>query len=128
MRISDWSSDVCSSDLACAPRETARPTARGRRAVRPWRNRPNGFAASSGTDLEGVEESMRAVGWVGLINPAFRAVVMLGCWSQPSLPAPTVCARALPRQPDRKNAEEGKSVSERVSGGGRRIIKKKKKN
>src|SRR3546814_13168694 len=44
MRISDWSSDVCSSDLRCRhwPRPGARPTAagagRGRRARTPQRS------------------------------------------------------------------------------------------
>src|SRR3546814_4311816 len=80
MRISDWRSDVCSSDLdpGTADRPAARPRPRGR---------PSAGAA---------QDQVRS-------------------------------ARRGP-EADRKSVVEGKSVSVRVDLGGRRIIKKKKRN
>src|SRR3546814_17398456 len=49
MRISDWSSDVCSSDLAVTIRFGSRPTR--------WM-----LAASSGIDMRGVLRTLRPVG------------------------------------------------------------------
>src|SRR3546814_1041661 len=58
MRISDWSSDVCSSDLGAGSAERDRETARERShddggpqgRPRPGRDRPDGHAPRSGKD------------------------------------------------------------------------------
>src|SRR3546814_12290183 len=93
MRISDWSSDVCSSDLGCT--STSAPTS------------PTGCSTCSTTSA----------------CPMRRGPT----W--PARPAPP---RERPPPPpprwgDRKRVLEGKSVSGRVDLGGRRLIKKTKK-
>src|SRR3546814_11838614 len=102
MRISDWSSDVCSSDLAF------------------------GAVDAEIRDMWDLEKEAQAA--------AFDAV-------QPGAPCESVDAaarRVLERAGlgpdyrlpglDRKSVVSGKSVSVRVDLGGRRIIKKKKRN
>src|SRR3546814_15949156 len=98
MRISDWSSDVCSSDLATTVGATA---GAGGGA---WRSQPAAHAA------------MR-------IQPASRmsGLHWLDARDGSETPARQRCAG------DRKSVVEGKSVSVRVDLGGRRIITKKKK-
>src|SRR3546814_12317602 len=98
MRISDWSSDVCSSDLPGAARPApGAGTPRGGRSIRPprmhARHRRGEFPARAGRRAR---RRGRGDARVDL-------------------------ARA-----DRKSVVEGKSVSVRVDLGGRRIIKKKK--
>src|SRR3546814_16844034 len=106
MRISDWSSDVCSSDLRrCRAgghpprchRSRCRWPARlpNRDRAAPIRNRP--FVARAGNDET-----------VGLALFAHQGVRS----AQPG---------------DRKSVVSGKRVSVRVDLGGRRVIKKKKK-
>src|SRR3546814_19300402 len=121
MRISDWSSEVCSSDLEAGvghlgiephiavepvrirlsfeigedfglPREHPRPARVGREAVA----------------VEMARNIARAAG-IGVVAPGAAAAV------------------ALFEDQDRKSVVEGKSGSVRVTLGGRRIIKKKKK-
>src|SRR3546814_14890213 len=98
MRISDWSSDVCSSDLvegrAERGGETAPDPARPARALsgrRPRRVDPGG------SDRRG-----------------------------PGLPWNGARRLAPRKRQDRKSVVEGKSVSVRVDFGGRRIIKNKR--
>src|SRR3546814_13190509 len=104
MRISDWSSDVCSSDLwpiaAAARRAPAIPTAttghRGRIDGRP--GRPAGAARRSGA-----------------------------CSATPVPADKYLPAARRPGHPEeRKSVVSGKSVSGRVGLGGDRTIKKKK--
>src|SRR3546814_12742119 len=101
MRISDWSSDVCSSDLDGAV-GGARPVLPGERshpADHPGRPRGPGGVRS----LRGPCADRRLAGRDG-------------------------AARRSGQQParrDRKSAVEGKGVSVRVVLGGRRFIKKK---
>src|SRR3546814_10965196 len=104
MRISDWSSDVCSSDLrTAAGRRLPGPMERGR--PRP-RRRPDG-AAQHRELRRRAQASCRPVrGTAATARRAIRGV------------------RA--RAGDRKGVVEGKSVSVRVDLGGRRNIKKKK--
>src|SRR3546814_16203473 len=87
MRISDWSSDVCSSDLLDLVH-----------ADRLDRTVEHDLAL----------DDLVAVGLKRLDDVAYRD-------------------RAEELAGDRKSAVEGKSVSERVALGGRRIIKKQKK-
>src|SRR3546814_16586238 len=98
MRISDWSSDVCSSDLGTPP-----PRVRCGSAGRGCRRRPSGLSHADRLSRE------------------YR-------WPRPDLPArrPYGAAGAPSGRPDRKSVGEGKSVSVRVDLGGRRYLKKKK--
>src|SRR3546814_15060268 len=100
MRISDWSSDVCSSDLRCAdadarprlglaaPGQPDAPAARGRR--------------TRGVPARQSRARRHLYGYVAKLGN-----------------------RGLARSVDRKSVVEGKRVSVRVDLGGRRIIKKK---
>src|SRR3546814_21121706 len=96
MRISDWSSDVCSSDLLC----------------RRW----TGGLARPGAVVGGLRIGRPTAQRAGhpQSRTAGRGVV---CSRRPG--------RSAEPAPDRKSVVEGKSVSLRVDRGGRRIIKKK---
>src|SRR3546814_20257571 len=107
MRISDWSSDVCSSDLRPAGRTSAGsgfPKNRSPRSV---------ACAAHDSYGQGI------VTWPGWPPPPPG--------EPPALPARWLQA-PLPIAPptDRKGVVSGKGVSVRVDLGGRRIIKKKK--
>src|SRR3546814_14220520 len=99
MRISDWSSDVCSSDLARAQHDLRRRTG-------PVPSRLPGELKEAGPVT--ATDSRIAVIGAGIVGVA--------------------CARALQRdgREDRKSVVSGKSVSVRVDLGGRLIITKKK--
>src|SRR3546814_18325598 len=97
MRISDWSSDVCSSDLVRTP------------------------VSLKDADVQAAFAALKAdvavVAAYGLILPkAILAAPGQGCLN--------VHASLLP---DRKSVVSGKSVSVRVDLGCRRIIKKKRR-
>src|SRR3546814_15661158 len=99
MRISDWSSDVCSSDLGLGlQRAGDAPAGRGEQ-------RPDADVGHAGVDLAGQR---------GLLGPGPGAV-LLGQ------------ARAQLRG-DRKSVGMGKSVSVRVYLGRRRTFRKKQLN
>src|SRR3546814_10926934 len=113
MRISDWSSDVCSSDLTMfAP---------------PWMTR----SSPSDAGTREVVLTMLHESYVGVL----RAQASGGCNGSTSFKPSTKSRSAIPniafhmskRQGDRKRVVQGKSVSVRVAIGGRSIIKKKKK-
>src|SRR3546814_11387008 len=99
MRISDWSSDVCSSDLCHAPGAAARRCAAS--STRSHANIRKQFSPESAA-----EQRRRDAGPDG---------------------ASTLRSGGFPRHSDRKSVVEGKSRSVRVDLGGRRIIKKQKK-
>src|SRR3546814_17107592 len=92
MRISDWSSDVCSSDLL-----EARPVTTHRTSIPTL----GAFLFLSAAAAAGAQTS--------------------GAPARATFPAPHLEA-------DRKSVVSGKSVSERVDPGGRRLLKKKNKN
>src|SRR3546814_16729551 len=99
MRIRDWSSDVCSSDLLCSASQFGaglRSRCVDQRAIRITMN----------------SENRRAV-YRGLHPTTFR-----------STPPCSVSVTRASRG-DRKSVVSGKSVSVRVDLGGRRIITKK---
>src|SRR3546814_20995198 len=103
MRISDWSSDVCSSDLSHPI-----PPAKYRDRVPPIRPVPR---ASRQQCAEGARRPLRP------------------CLCPPRSRSPTAgrAASALPPdQADRKSVVSGKSVAVRVDTGGRRLLNKKK--
>src|SRR3546814_17092926 len=105
MRISDWSSDVCSSDLD----EIA---FRG--------------------DLQGFEATEPGLAEKGLHATASSDGRLRGAWSRTASAMAAICAGVVPQPPptrfsrDRTGVVEGERVSVRVDLGGRRIIKKKK--
>src|SRR3546814_13430165 len=114
MRISDWSSDVCSSDLKGADvrrdEEGDRPQqGLADAALRLWR-----FQHLDDSRLFADQARLGRQGrGAGDREPARRRRIWQGV------------AR---RRADRTSAVEGKGVSVRVGPGGRRDIKKKKKN
>src|SRR3546814_10974160 len=117
MRISDWSSDVCSSDLTTSTTTCAASVLRvslGRCAissVAPYCGRP---ADSTGGRRLTCRLGLSGKGYGrGGALPASRAV--------------TPALRERPAPADRTSVVSGQSVSVRVDLGGRRIIKKKKK-
>src|SRR3546814_18051502 len=90
MRISDWSSDVCSSDLSGqrTPRSAPRPGS--------WTSRPRCSAVR-----------------------VRRSFSTAAAWTPNS-------STSTWKRLDRKSVVQGKSVTERVDLGGRRILKTKK--
>src|SRR3546814_14370739 len=106
MRISDWSSDVCSSDLISA---AATPFRAG------WRSHRHGPAGPFGGEV-GKPDSLYAGGH----DPFQPDGLSHRFHDQP-------CDNTLRRvrAPDRKSAVSGQSVSVRVEFGGRRLPKNK---
>src|SRR3546814_12535013 len=107
MRSSDWSSDVCSSDLICGPRRGAGAD-EGRAGDG---SRHGGQRAGSGR-----RHCLSAV--VGAHRPPLIGPATLS-WSGSH---PWGGTEPI----ERKSVGEGTSVSVRVDLGGRRIIKKRK--
>src|SRR3546814_14959224 len=109
MRISDWSSDVCSSDLRAGGTQVG-----------------GALQAPEPGDFDRITVTIMANG----TDLATYAVDRRGQWllplpnaSPPFGPGPP--PRTAPVTVDRKSVVSGKSVSVRVDLGGRRIIKKK---
>src|SRR3546814_19980912 len=109
MRISDWSSDVCSSDL------------------RSFSMRVMVIVKATKNSEAGVMPSEKLLAEMGKFNEELvKAGVMLaGEGLHPSSKGKRVVFSSGKK--DRKSVVEGKSVAGRVDLGGRRIIKKKKK-
>src|SRR3546814_15658027 len=102
MRISDWSSDVCSSDLF---------EAMGRRAY--TQGLPLNYERAMRNSWPMWARCAWARGWI---------------YQQPAHAATESIVMSFEREADRKSVVKGKSVSVRVDIGGRRIIKKTKHN
>src|SRR3546814_12046834 len=98
MRISDWSSDVCSSDLKNRRSQLRRPRVQIQKLLR------RSIATLATPSMPGRITACR--------SPASSASTRKRFW--PST-----------LEVDRKSVVEGKSVSVRVDLGGRRILKKK---
>src|SRR3546814_15158735 len=111
MRISDWSSDVCSSDLSATGLLVDLPTAQNGRSITAYAARKRGSGKVGLTPRQ--TEVLRLVAKGKSNKEVGRDLGML---------EGTVKAQLR----DRKDAVEGKRVSVRVDLGGRRIIKKKK--
>src|SRR3546814_18450109 len=116
MRISDWSSDVCSSDLQIA-------------AKRPrWRSGLWVVLCLLINQDCLLPSAWRLVGAVNATRPAARSFLSLKQFvTGPFNAALTrLCLfRVVDPTEDRKSGVEGKSVSDRVVLGGRRLLKKK---
>src|SRR3546814_16650604 len=120
MRISDWSSDVCSSDLdrhrhprrrRSAARSAGVASPRGCRRDR--RRRYRAAAQHRGGGIVIADTATRPAG-----DPSLARRLTAG-----ALLAPVALVGGVQ---DRKSVVEGKSVSVSVDLGGRRIIKKQK--
>src|SRR3546814_20884807 len=114
MRISDWSSDVCSSDLVFSA---------------------NGKFYLTHVGFDGIGYQTGICESDDLINWRRLGVIMARDPDDPITRYNIACASILrenglqsPERLDRKSVVSGKSVSVRVDLGGRRIIKKKKEN
>src|SRR3546814_20466110 len=110
MRISDWSSDVCSSDLILAP---------------PYSSTFSACGAGNVNQMHIHEMST----WTVLFNPALKAFFTdYEVFNQGVEELERRGREDLRRQGiDRKSVVQGKGVSVRVGIGGGRIIKKKQK-
>src|SRR3546814_15939766 len=111
MRISDWSSDVCSSDLLAV---MPVPPVKIIIGLRHWMNRAPVRVVRGDDALDGGEAIIKPAG--GFMQIVEQALVICGKGGS-----------GLPAREDRKSVVLGKSVSVRVDLGGRRILKKKKK-
>src|SRR3546814_16214526 len=113
MRISDWSSDVCSSDLPPASRPAVAASSSGAAPVRAF-----SIEKENRKRLTFSRKKQRGAAWTRRPGDAAASGR-----SSPSA--------AMPRSTnwcrDRKSVVEGQSVSGRVALGGRQILKKKKK-
>src|SRR3546814_18201931 len=106
MRISDWSSDVCSSDLGRVQLGVARQD--GELHQRQVRGVTGGMSAATATRPCRNERAGSTVN--------ARAIAL----------RPSSIGNAMPRRSDRTSVGSGKSVSVRVGLGGSSSIQKKK--
>src|SRR3546814_14429220 len=106
MRISDWSSDVCSSDLRRLTISKKTATHQGQR---PLKNSAGAISAIAGSPSHSLRSSNSS-------NSFVRR-----CWKYQ-----VVFSSSVPA--DRKSVVSGKRVPVRVDLGGRRIIKKKRES
>src|SRR3546814_18916095 len=111
MRISDWSSDVCSSDLLNVVEHA------GHRLGLP-------LAVDDAELREAIDDRHRGVGATVELQEQPLALAVLGHQADADIGAHRIARRG---QGDRKSVVSGKSVYVRVAIGGRRISKKKKK-
>src|SRR3546814_15244168 len=129
MRISDWSSDVCSSDLNVA--ERLRRSWGRKRQGRPRLNAAGPGCCFIRQGLTGESSSLSATRMIAP-TPTSRPtspMIQLELPSSSFAPVVAEAAReALDAAEDRKSVVEGKSVPVRVDLGGRLTIKKKNNN
>src|SRR3546814_11646849 len=107
MRISDWSSDVCSSDLLHVPGHT-----------------PEHLALVVTDRTRGPEPWFVLTGHTLMVGDMGRTELA----SAAEAGARTLFRSAEQLRADRKSVVEGKRVAVRVDLGGRRLLKKKKPN
>src|SRR3546814_15847043 len=130
MRISDWSSDVCSSDLGAFCVQAARASARGSSSsvlfmpgtpcggMLPTRGRAGRGCSAGGRGDGGHQQQQRRAQRHAVHGERGEAVRL------------DVAQQPFDRDEggeDRKSVVSGRSGSVRVDLGGRRILKKKKK-
>src|SRR3546814_18687303 len=109
MRISDWSSDVCSSDLRRTP------------VVEDLRARTAGAGHTHGPVVLALAEAQdELLGEPGDLLPEVQRLRVVGVDAR--------VEAALLEAPDRQSVVQGKRVSVSVDPGGHRIYKKKESN
>src|SRR3546814_13959611 len=118
MRISDWSSDVCSSDLIRGSHASMDMTKQG------FGNRHGAGTCADRPGARSCVAVLRAQGAAGGRGSVARAAHHRQRDASDALSRVSWQGRTAR---DRKSVVEGKSVSVRVDLGGRRFIKKKKK-
>src|SRR3546814_17269798 len=140
MRISDWSSDVCSSDLAGSSDVTA-SLAKIKEAAAPFASRGD----DSGTHkaelrlwkAAGIDPKQFSGGWYretgSGMGATLNTAVGMGAYALPDRATWIAFGnngdfKVAVEGEDRKSVVEGTSVSVREAHGGGRIIKKKKKH
>src|SRR3546814_6401982 len=141
MRISDWSSDVCSSDLKAGKALPAQPDSRMLPATRRQAEvvEAIGQRLAGNSDLETVayRESRQALP-TGLMMLREEDLLLAAVQCPPAVDPAFQCSsyrignsilaelvlERLEDREDRKSVVWGKGVSVRVDHGGRRIIKK----
>src|SRR3546814_15045882 len=108
MRISDWSSDVCSSDLKLSLSIKAKEVDEEKQAMKQYGSSDSGASLGDilGAAIREKQQEIQESGGSGA--------------------EPEAAGEESGDDRDRKSVVEGKSVSGRVDLGGRRIIKKKK--
>src|SRR3546814_10060235 len=111
MRISDWSSDVCSSDLGVEARQITLP------GTREPPRREYFLRGTAQTELAAAPQTARRP---RITSPVSGSVYAL----DPDIPIDRQ-RLAVTVSGDRTSVGWGKSVSVRVDIGGRRIVKKK---
>src|SRR3546814_11659416 len=109
MRISDWSSDVCSSDLEPRSESVLRDVLRGKVQL----------------DTRLQDQSLGDALVIIAFEPTEQ--ITLVAQEQGAFDLEQIGREPFEADRDRKSVVSGKSVSVRVDHGGRRIIKKKKK-
>src|SRR3546814_15639265 len=129
MRISDWSSDVCSSDLAATT--VLRPACsaavyRQALSLLIAQRRPSEYLLGGRQALaQLVDSHLRLLAEAGVIDAALRDAAL----AERARFTDSGFTAATPASPnswkDRKSVVSGKSVSVRVALGGRRIMKNK---
>src|SRR3546814_18432865 len=126
MRISDWSSDVCSSDLLPGAERAQRRLLLSRQAAGPFLLRPQGLRRPAPRGRRPDHHPDAALRHLR----RGRALLQL----PPRLPAPGAGLRPRPLshlygalRPDRKSVVKGEREYERVDSGGRRYIQHKNK-
>src|SRR3546814_20483023 len=106
MRISDWSSDVCSSDLGAA-------------------YELDGAIIANPYDPDAVAEALQMAAQMTLDERCERWRAMMKILRRNNITAWRESFLRALGEKDRKSVGSGKSVSERVDLGGGRIVKKK---
>src|SRR3546814_19353097 len=124
MRISDWSSDVCSSDLLRHRRSVKRALAGAASAANSSSRKPIQQDRPGKCSLA----SVAAAHWRA-VAPSQHNTSNSNCLQATgeSVMRPELTGSSLGRVQDRKSVVEGTRESVSVDVGGRRIIKKKKK-
>src|SRR3546814_16372022 len=132
MRISDWSSDVCSSDLRREPRPIERladiyvAEAGDQPLIEQCRLQRCRLAGEERRQ-DGAGERRCARGADGFQPEAGQAWMHIQSGTREQVHEAEPPRLDIAHAPDRKSVVEGKSVSVRLELGGRRIINKQKK-
>src|SRR3546814_11831004 len=119
MRISDWSSDVCSSDLIQRQPIPGDTILNVNVPDLPWQQL-QGFAVTRAGNRHRAETTLQTT------DPRGRTIYWIGTAGAEADCGPGTDFHAIAAGKDRKSVVEGKGVSVSVDIGGRSSIKKKK--